>query len=151
MTDTAGIAEAYGVEKVIVKNLRQRWRRGLEGDNEWEDFEEFVAWALMIGCRKGEALRKIDPEKPHGPDNSYFYNGKEVARAVKEKIMRDRDIRSPFCVDCTKASCPANGNGCRAWQRRWIDNWNNRISTRQPETTPGKREMFRYWHPEEKR
>lgn len=34
---------------------------------------------------------------------------------------------SPFCRNCTRDDCPTNGDGCKAWETYFIDNWNKNI------------------------
>lgn len=36
-------------------------------------------------------------------------------------------IESPFCRNCTRDDCPTNGDGCKAWETYFIDNWNKNV------------------------
>lgn len=53
---------------------------------------------------------------------------------------------SPFCRNCTRDDCPTNGDGCKAWETYFIDNWNKNIMKlwKTTKTTP----IFRYEHPD---
>lgn len=60
------------------------------------------------------------------------------------------DSESPFCRNCTRDDCPANGGGCQAWKTYFIDNWNENImnSTGNNKKRKKQRQFFRYEHPD---
>lgn len=45
----------------------------------------------------------------------------------KERPGQYIDSESPFCRNCTRDDCPTNGDGCKAWEAYFIDNWNKNI------------------------
>lgn len=55
----------------------------------------------------------------------------------KERPGQYIDSESPFCRNCTRDDCPTNGDGCKAWETYFIDNWNKK-----------QRQFFRYEHPD---
>lgn len=122
-------------------NLKERWRKKVENDQTgWADFDDFVRWCVENGFEKGRQMRKANPNKPHSPANSFFYNPNE---------------RTGVCTGC-KQKCPADGHGCSVWQERWVRNWDNNIRSqpkaepevpKQPEKPP-QREKFRYEAPD---
>lgn len=46
---------------------------------------------------------------------------------MREKPGQYIDSESPFCRNCTRDDCPTNGDGCKAWETYFIDNWNKNI------------------------
>lgn len=44
----------------------------------------------------------------------------------KERPGQYIDSESPFCRNCTRDDCPTNGDGCKAWETYFIDNWNKK-------------------------
>lgn len=46
---------------------------------------------------------------------------------MREKPGQCSDSGSPFCRNCTRDDCPTNGDGCKAWEMYFIDNWNKNI------------------------
>ena len=65
----------------------------------------------------------------------------------KERPGQYISSESPFCRNCTRDDCPTNGDGCKAWETYFIDNWNKNIMK-----TIGnhkkQRQFFRYEHPD---
>lgn len=45
---------------------------------------------------------------------------------MREKPGQYIDSASPFCRNCTRDDCPTNGDGCKAWEKYFIDNWKRR-------------------------
>ena len=65
----------YGFEPRTVQSLYEYyWRRGGMGvmDHGWESFDDFVKWCSVSGYRKNYHLNRLDPTKPHGPENSFW-------------------------------------------------------------------------------
>lgn len=54
---------------------------------------------------------------------------------------------SPFCRNCTRDDCPTNGDGCKAWETYFIDNWNKNIM-KLWKNHKKQRQFFRYEHPD---
>lgn len=46
---------------------------------------------------------------------------------MREKPGQCSDSGSPFCRNCTRDDCPTNGDGCKAWEMYFIDNWNKNV------------------------
>ena len=44
---------------------------------------------------------------------------------MREKPGQYIDSASPFCRNCTRDDCPTNGDGCKAWEKYFIDNHRN--------------------------
>lgn len=57
------------------------------------------------------------------------------------------DSESPFCRNCTRDDCPTNGDGCKAWETYFIDNWNKNIMKLE-KNHKIQRQFFRYEHPD---
>ena len=65
----------YGFEGRTVQWLYEYyWRRGGMGvmDHGWESFDDFVKWCSVSGYHKNYHLNRLDPTKPHGPENSFW-------------------------------------------------------------------------------
>lgn len=41
----------------------------------WASRREFFEWSLASGFTSGASLMRLDPSKPHGPDNCYWVIG----------------------------------------------------------------------------
>lgn len=141
----------YGIPANEVQNLQSRYRiHNLEEG--LGSFEAFLLFAAECGYKPGLHLRKYDASKPHGPDNTYFYDRKaHIGFESEGKKLKASEIVSPYCVGC-KQKCPAQGNGCYGWQRYFAQNWNENIRGLIKEIAPPeppKREFFQYEHPDE--
>lgn len=138
----------YGFSVTEVNAHNGRWYRSIRPDTTWGSFDEYLRWARDTGCQPGYQLRKLDPMKPHGPDNSYWYCS--VKAAEIKQMLPPEEKTSPFCQGCEK-ECPLAGNGCAEWREYWILNWNLNIHRKRVTTpSPPKREFFVYFHPHEK-
>lgn len=134
-------------------NLRRRYlyleRREKTG---WDSFEHFAKWSKENGHFRGAFLRRIELDKPHGPDNcfwsaspAYYYS--DTRAAIPNE--------SSFCVGCKSRKRPELCSGCDEWEKWYVDNWNRNIHV---DLTTGKlsrlltdgtqRPKFRYEHPE---
>lgn len=65
----------------------------------------------------------------------------------KERPGQYIDSDSPFCRNCTRDDCPTNGDGCKAWETYFIDNWNKNIR-KSIGNHKKQRQFFRYEHPD---
>lgn len=66
---------------------------------------------------------------------------------MDEKPGQYIDSESPFCRNCTRDDCPTNGDGCKAWETYFIDNWNKNIM-KSIGNHKKQRQFFRYEHPD---
>lgn len=66
---------------------------------------------------------------------------------MREKPGQYIDSASPFCRNCTRDDCPTNGDGCKAWEKYFIDNWNKNIM-KSIGNHKKQRQFFRYEHPD---
>lgn len=143
------MSKKYGdIPRDIVKTLADRWQKGKLKESGWPDCESWVKWAYANGYQKSYHLGKFDDTKPHGPDNSFFYN---LVKKLPEG--EEREAGCEFCQDC-KNICPGHGNGCSAWREWFVRNWNENICRKpkrraklkiEPERN---RQFFRYEHPD---
>ena len=141
----------YGFTVQDLAAHKSRWYRLIRPDTIWCSFDEYLLWAKEQGWKPGYQLRKIDPFKPYGPDNSYWYCSAE-ADEIKSKLPAEAKI-SPFCRACTR-ECPVRGNGCAEWQEYFVLNWNLNIHRPRLKPTPkpaedNKQQFFVYYHPDE--
>lgn len=65
----------------------------------------------------------------------------------KERPGQYIDSESPFCRNCTRDDFPTNGDGCKAWETYFIDNWNKNIM-KSIGNHKKRRQFFRYEHPD---
>lgn len=65
----------------------------------------------------------------------------------KERPGQCIDSKSPFCRNCTRDDCPTNGDGCKAWETYFIENWNKNIM-KSIGNHKKQRQFFRYEHPD---
>lgn len=117
--------EYANVERELTPKVRERLYRRYKyiREHDWEDFEDFVRWAMDTGIWKGAFLRKKDESKPHGPENSYWSDQPFVGNRDWDRPER---TRSPFCEGCnrnTKFGC----GGCEKWEEYFVQNWNQNI------------------------
>lgn len=66
---------------------------------------------------------------------------------MREKPGQYIDSASPFCRNCTRDDCPTNGDGCKAWETYFIENWNKNIM-KSIGSHKKQRQFFRYEHPD---
>lgn len=66
---------------------------------------------------------------------------------MREKPGQYIDSESPFCRNCTRDDCPTNGDGCKAWETYFIDNWNKNIM-KSIGNHKKQRQFFQYEHPD---
>ena len=147
--------DRYGIPGAEVANLRKRWHR-MKDDAVFADFDSFVLWASQNGYRKGLELRRYDPGKPHGPENSFYYSKEAADQAAKLEKERQKAERMANPVECCRGcekECPGDGGGqgCKVWRDWFVKNWNEKIRIRPKLQAPvedGKRQFFRYEHPD---
>lgn len=132
----------YGLTHDEVKNLAGMYYKKNLPESDFEDFDDFARWAAESGRQQYAQLRKRDPDKPHGPENSFWY-----IRPPYQKVER-HDYTCKFCEGCDKGSCQTVPNGCREWRKWFVENWNEYICIKPKEPEPRKREVFRYEHPD---
>ncbi|MBO7253017.1 MAG: hypothetical protein J6V25_10390 [Oscillospiraceae bacterium] len=145
----------YGMSCQDVNNLYNKWGRKshwgtIRYNGMWESFNDFLYWCSQNGYKKGLILRKKDSEKPHGPDNSYWYDKEADAEQHLQKLIARRSDKCQMCRECTK-ECDAHG-GCKAWKDWFVMNWNKNIrifrklyTSEQQQTI---RQKFQYEHPD---
>ena len=135
--------DRYGIPGAEISNLSRRWHK-LKNDCTWRTFDDFVLFAATHGYRKGLFLIKRVEFKPHGDDNSFFFDREYEKKLQAERVaLRQRESR--YCRDC-KEKCPGNGIGCSAWKKWFIENWNRNICTNPRAETNAV--VFAYEHPD---
>ena len=80
--------DRYGIPGAEISNLSRRWHN-LKNDCTWRTFDEFVFFAATHGYRKGLFLIKRVEFKPHGDDNSFFYD-REYEKKLQAERIADR-------------------------------------------------------------
>lgn len=52
--------------------LYSKWMKYVRNDrtDDWYSFRDFYSWTMLQGFEIGDRLIKIDPTKPHSPNNS---------------------------------------------------------------------------------
>lgn len=139
------IGEQYGFTAREADNLESLWCRMIRDNCTWGNLEEFVAWVATVEYGKRMFVHKIREEEPHGPDNTYF--SKVMHESAFDK--KQREIRTGYCQNCTRAECEGRGNGCKRWRIWYIDNWNRNISTNPAARIPVPEPTYwRYEHPD---
>ena len=123
-------------EKTGIYALRRIYET-IANDSDFGSYEGFAEWS-QGKYRTNYAIYKLDLNKPHSEDNSYFYHATHPTP----------DIVSEFCKDCTRL-CVKNGTGCKAFYDWWKEKWDKNICIKPKEQPkPGKREFFQYEHPD---
>lgn len=141
----------YGISVQEVNNLHRRFLR-LKLAEGFGTFDDFLKWCSENEYEQDKELRRYDDHEPHGPENSFFFQKNRKTDNPKKPGPKETGVTSPFCQGCEK-SCP--GDGCNAYKKWWVDNWNEHISTSPkllPEPEPDdKRRVWRYHHPDDVR
>lgn len=135
--------DRYGIPGVEISNLSRRWYN-IKNDCTWRTFDDFVFFAATHGYRKGLFLRKRVEFKPHGDDNSFFFDREEEKKLQAERIALQKQ-GNRYCRGC-KEKCPGSGIGCSAWKKWFIENWNRNIC-KNPRTETNT-VAFAYEHPD---
>lgn len=68
---------------------------------------------------QGMLMRKYDPDKPHGPDNTVFYQKGTEKEGQEKNTEKDANR---ICKNCDKPFCTASGAGCPAYRKAWAEN-----------------------------
>ena len=83
--------------------------KGIENDHTFSSFEAFCEWSEGK-AKKGFTVYKVNVNKPHSPENSYWYYSQK----------RQEDVVSPICESCDQdmlvchtIGCANTGNGSR--------------------------------------
>lgn len=131
------------IPRCLVNAIGKRWDLGLLAGSGWTDRESWIRWAYENGYKKGYHLGKFDDRKPHGPENSFFYESE--AKMESDRKAKARNL----CSECT-LPCPAEG--CAQWREWFVKNWDKNIY-RKPnnalkEETERKVRFFQYEHPD---
>lgn len=92
----------HGLSKLDVERLYGRWKVLRKDGHDFESFDAFVKWSGENGCEYHARLKKIDENRPFGPDNAYWKpaerkksNGKTTGAGEVPEHMTE----SP-CVKC---------------------------------------------------
>lgn len=109
--------------------LKGLWYKEVRNDGTWNTLSAFIDFAEKHGFSQSRNLMKRDASKPHGPENSYFYQEETCA----------------FCKGCKECIFP--DKGCQGWQEWWTENWNRNIF-RGKKPVKKVRELFRYEAPD---
>lgn len=115
---------------------------GIENDNTFGSYENFLAWSDKFTLQKGFTVWKINERLPHGPKNSYWYHGSK----------KQEDVVSAFCEGCPQGNrSVCHGIGCFNYRQWFVNNWNQNICRKQEEPEeddPTHRHVFCYEHPD---
>lgn len=139
----------YGIPAKEVENLYSRYKKHNLQEG-FGNFDNFLKFASECGYKPFLHLRRNDENRPHSPENSYFYDSKAKEKLPPKKPgPKTSEIISPYCVGC-KYKCPERGGGCLGWQLYFKQNWNKNICSRRKlePPPPPKREKFQYEHPD---
>ena len=109
--------------------------KGIENDHTFSSFEAFCEWSEGK-AKKGFTVYKVNVNKPHSPENSYWYYSQK----------RQEDVVSQICESCDQDMLVCHTIGCAKYREWFVKNWNKNICIRPAE--PPKREVFRYEHPD---
>ena len=63
------VAEPMECEAERNRRLHSKWCNMNERAEEFRKFPGFYAWAIRTGYQVGDNLRRLDDDKPYGPDN----------------------------------------------------------------------------------
>lgn len=119
----------------VQNNSLRRIYEGLKDDHTFKSLEDFIEWSVKHGHKTRLTLYKLDTAKPHGPENSYWYQDNKPLP----------DIENPFCKGCDR---PCPGSGCLNYRKNFIIEWNRNICRRPKEIVPDTERVFCYEHPD---
>ena len=136
--------EQYGLSDNVVNCMRHLWSKKKLKESDFESFYHFLEWCSRSDYVKFAQIRRYNEDKPHGPENSFWY-----VRPVREPAKKQTDT-SPFCENCENNSSGCNIKGCLSWREWFIKNWNDNICIK-PKCAPEEEKKnlyFQYEHPD---
>lgn len=111
----AKIRYQHGFSKKETMRLSNYWKNHKLAGQGWDSCGSFTLWARDSGWKPLKQLRKIDPRKPHGPDNSFWQDPQEEEPPLSPGHP---------CLDCDNQTRDRCGTVCR----KRLDYWDAQMA-----------------------